>query len=292
MQAIWQNAGFARLTDQEKVLVLYYLTCEQANRIGLYQVKFQQVASEVGFDLDVTVEVSRSAWRKGKWEYDEVRTLLWIPSWWLWFPSVSDAAFRKALADFRKVVSSDLKAKFLAHTKHLPASQAAILGQLAAGVSLKKSVVVTNTDAGSDLFGNGTAATEEPSALAYQVVMAWNKIVTPPIPQVSRITNVMRAHIYDRLREFPNLTDWKLVFGMLNESEWFRGQGTATAYRDWVGDLSWLIAKEERFRSQLDKARVYRPAASVSSRPLGCRHEPACADRPSCTERNLREMGV
>ncbi len=290
MQAIWQNAGFARLTDREKVLVLYYLTTDQANRIGLYPVAFPQVAKETGFDLDLAIETSRSAWRKGGWQYDEVRHLLFVPSWWLWFPPVSDGAFRKALADFRKVPQSDLKAAFLAQDKHLPASQKAILGQLAAGVAPSKRVVVTAAE-GSDLFGGTGAVTEEVGALAYQVVMAWNAAVTAPIPQVTKVTPKLRKAIYERLAVFSNLDDWKLVFAALNVSPWFRGEGEQAAYKDWVGDLSWLVGNDDRFGKQLDKARVQRPA-QTASRPVNCRHDPPCRSAVGCTERNLKEMGV
>lgn len=293
MKSLWQNAGFAKLGGWEKLAVLYFLSGPQANEIGLYKVSFQQMAVEFGMELDPAVNLARSVWRLGRWEFDDIARVLWIPSWWQWFPCESDAQFRKLLATVKSVPSTDLKAKFLAYERHLPESQRGLLRQAAAGISLKKRKVLSEPSASTDLFGGPVApSVDEPSALAYQIVLAWNGIVTAPIPQVSRVTNKLRDKIYARLRTFPDVSDYRAVFKMLNASPWFRGEKQdVTAYKDWVGDLAWIMHDDERFQRQLDKARVTRPDVPIM-RPPNCQHSPFCHSQGACTQRTLKDMGV
>lgn len=293
MTALWQTPGFLRLTAERKLMVLYFLNGPQANKLGLYVVSFQQLASDMGMELDAAVTMAREVWRIGRWQFDDVRRLLWIPTWWQYHPCESDSKFRKLMVEFKGIVSSDLKARFLAQEQFLPESQRTILRQVAAGVSSKKRVVMVPTTESTDLFGGSiTAAPGEPSALAHQVLIAWNTIVTAPIPQVSRLTNKLRDKIYARLCTFTNIDDYRAVFKMLNASPWFRGErGDVVAYKDWVGDLAWIMYDDDRFQKQLDKARTIRPDVPVTRLPT-CRHAPACHSQAVCTSKTLKEMGV
>lgn len=293
MKSLWQNAGFVKLGVQEKLAVLYFLAGPQANEIGLYKVSFQQMSTDLGIEIDPAVNLARSVWRLGRWEFDDIARVLWIPSWWQWFPCESDGKFRKLLAGVKAVPSTDLKARFLAHGVHLPEVQRGLLRQAEAGVSLKKRAVVSASSGSTDLFGGPVAASaDEPSALAYQIVLAWNSIVTAPIPQVSRLTHKLRDKIYARLRTFTDVSDYRAVFQMLAVSPWFRGEKQdVTAYKDWVGDLAWIMHDDERFQRQLDKARVVRPDVPIS-RPANCQHAPFCHSVAACTQRTLKDMGV
>jgi len=132
-----------------------------------------------------------------------------------------------------------------------------------------------------DLFG---AEVVEAKGQIDAVVELWNRMALAPVPKVQRVMAGLRKKIAARMKTFPAVETFNLVFRYVNQSAWHRGEDPKS--NGWVVTLTWVVANDERFQRLVEKAVASRPERHV---PAGCRHRPPCTDPVACTSRLLKE---
>lgn len=146
---------------------------------------------------------------------------------------------------------------------------------------------------GKEGNGKGTEGTRTPSAA--DVVTLWNQLVTPPIPQVTKLTADRTAKINARLKEFPDLASWRTVITWLNRQDWCRACGTGE-HPNWTASLDWLVKNDGQIARYLERASTAMPPAVARTPRVGptvpgwsqCRsHTPPCTSAAECRQRNL-----
>ena len=95
------------------------------------------------------------------------------------------------------------------------------------------------------------------------IVALWNAIVTPPIPQVQKLTSDRRTKIAARLQTFPDLETWRTVIRWLNAQPWCRASGTGT-HGNWTATLDWLTKSDGNLQRQLEQAQTGAAPVSIA----------------------------
>lgn len=68
--SLWIEMEEAQLSDRAKLLLLYLITCEHRNMIGLYRLPFAYAASDLGWEVEEVSEGVRELTEKGFVAYD------------------------------------------------------------------------------------------------------------------------------------------------------------------------------------------------------------------------------
>lgn len=119
---------------------------------------------------------------------------------------------------------------------------------------------------------------------AQDVVRLWNQLVTPPIPQVTKLTADRRSKIDARLKTYPDLATWRTVIAWLNGQEWCRAPGTGD-HPNWTATLDWLCRNDGTLARYVERAATPVPTVPRQPRvgpdarwsPSECWHTPQCA---------------
>lgn len=131
---------------------------------------------------------------------------------------------------------------------------------------------------------NLTLSSQTPSA--QELVNLWNQLVTPPIPQVTKLTADRRTKFNARLKELPDLARWRTVIVWINRQEWCRAPGTGE-HPHWTASLDWLCKSEGQLQRYIERAAT--DMQRTQPRVAGCRHTPPCTDAVACTARQNAE---
>jgi hypothetical protein len=132
-----------------------------------------------------------------------------------------------------------------------------------------------------------TSQTSAPTAA--DIVDLWNRLVTPPIPQVTKLTPGRAAKINARLKAYRDLALWQTVITWISQQEWCRASGVGD-HPNWTATLDWLCKSDDQIqkyieRAQMDTQRL--PPRAV--RVPGCRHTPPCTDAAAHTTRDMAD---
>jgi len=132
-----------------------------------------------------------------------------------------------------------------------------------------------------DLFG---AEVTEAKCQIDEIVCLWNRMALPPVPKVQRVMGSLRKKISARLKAFPAVETFRLVFQFLNNSPWHRGEDPKST--GWVVTLAWVVKSDEIFQRLAEKAVASRPERTTVP---GCRHRIPCSNPVECTRILLTE---
>ena len=117
---LWTDRKFLRLTDAERVFMLYALTGPQMTRIGLCKFSLATAAEDLTLDVDDARTRLQTVCETFQWTYDQAARVLWIPHWWHWNPPTLPNNFKGWLSDLQDVPDSPLVLDFIANEADLP----------------------------------------------------------------------------------------------------------------------------------------------------------------------------
>lgn len=299
---LWRSPGFQQLADLERTVALYLLTGPQTNRIGLYPVSMAHMTEDLQRPKPVLLASVAKVLDATTWPMCE-RKVLFIPTWWFWFPPENERVFRKALADFPAVTQSVLRERFLNYRRFLPEAWHHILDAVAAGVPAAKKARIIDGPTDDELKASATGGLFEDvgakriaadqNVLQQQIVALWNETVDthapgriPKVKQLNRPALVKK--IGERWKTFPRLDLFKQAFVEAATSPWCRGESQSGSYVGWVIDLPWLVHSDTRMQRFVDRAGM-RAQDGGTYRVANCRHTPPCKTPIECTSRLLME---
>lgn len=121
---------------------------------------------------------------------------------------------------------------------------------------------------------------------ALDIVSLWNQLVTPPIPQVTKLTTDRKAKIDARLKTVPDLASWRTAISWANGQDWMRAPGTGQ-HPNWTVTLDWLCKNDGNLIRCVERAHAERPADAPHADMNG--HFPHCNNTRDCRDRYLRE---
>jgi len=123
---LWRHPAFLKLTDTQKILMLYVLTGPQTNRLGLYRLYTPQAIDDLKCCRSVRMSVVRTleknlacVCRVFGWSFDAPARVLYIPSWFTWNPPANVNALKGSLKDLNELPASRLLDLFAANTQTL-----------------------------------------------------------------------------------------------------------------------------------------------------------------------------
>lgn len=109
---IWSDEDFVRMGHLEKLIVIYCLTSNQTNRIGIFRFSMAMAAE----DLDTLPLTFQEGFGKVcqtlNWEYDSASRTLYIPNWWRYNEPDNANWMVSCLDDLHDVPRSYLLDKF------------------------------------------------------------------------------------------------------------------------------------------------------------------------------------
>jgi hypothetical protein len=79
---IWSDERFSLLSDAEKVLAMYILTCPQCNRIGLFRFSLALAAEDLGVPPVRMSERFAKVCDTFRWKWDAGAKVIYLPTWW------------------------------------------------------------------------------------------------------------------------------------------------------------------------------------------------------------------
>lgn len=286
---IWRHPKFKRLSDFDRVMTLYCLDGPQTNRIGLFFLSMPALAEDLQRPLVEAVDGLQRLIALSQWQYHPATHVLWIPTWWSWYPPSGAVKFRQALEDVNTVPLSPLTAQFFQHRRFVPEAWHHVLDGLAQGVPSRSRVVKVKTDKPptSDLLGDvPTGSSVSVRQAVDEVIALWNATVTGRLPKVTRGSAGLRQKIEGRLRAFPAIDLWRRIFESMTTSDWCQGAMAEGPYAGWTADLGYLVRSDDRFQSWVDRVAA-QPKAEQRAGIPNCRHRPACQTQVECTRKML-----
>ncbi len=143
----------------------------------------------------------------------------------------------------------------------------------------------------------GTGAGSTPDVLTPAFILElWNASVSLPI-RPGRMTDLRERELLDRIKETPNINDWREAIAIIADSEFCNGENE----RGWVANFrTWFCIRPNAIPNALGGTydthygrQELEQAAAVRSR-LGwgryCQHEPTCEDSTACLTRIARRL--
>ena len=115
---IWKDEKFAQLTDSEKIVYFYCITC-QANRIGLFNFSPALAAEDLRLDLGTFLKRFDNVCQTFQWGYDSVSRVLYIPTWWKYNQPENKNVIIGNLKDLEALPKTHLITVFCDNTKYL-----------------------------------------------------------------------------------------------------------------------------------------------------------------------------
>lgn len=101
---VWTNPKFRRMSDEDRLLALYLMTCPHANTAGYYRVTVPDVADGL---RRADVAAVRASFllvvSTFEWHYDTDAAVLWVPTWFKYNPPRVLSQLRSAIAEARAV---------------------------------------------------------------------------------------------------------------------------------------------------------------------------------------------
>ena len=95
------------------------------------------------------------------------------------------------------------------------------------------------------------------------LVTLWNnaRVFGPPgampgtrvPPKVQRVTQGLMKKIRTRLKLFPKVEEWSVLFDWINRQAWCRGDGDGR-HADWTASLQWIVGSDEVMSKHMDSA--------------------------------------
>lgn len=132
---IWADERFAKLSNEEKLIALYCLTCQQCNRIGFFRFSLAAAAD----DLNTSTHTFGIRFRKVcdtlNWQFDDGAKVLYFPTWWKYNAPDNEKHMAGCLEDLHDLPATPLLSTFYANTKYLKPEPAKRIADVSAYVS-------------------------------------------------------------------------------------------------------------------------------------------------------------
>ncbi len=123
---VWVDEKFRSLTTDDKLLAIYCLTSQQANRIGVYVFSFGMAAEHLGYPPDTLRIGMARVCDTLRWAFDEENSVLYIPQWWRYNGALGPKTIRGHLCDLEDLPNSPLIPVFFANREHLTAAESTV----------------------------------------------------------------------------------------------------------------------------------------------------------------------
>jgi hypothetical protein len=116
---IWGDERFVSMSEEEKLVALYCLTCPQGNRIGFFRFSIPAAAEDIGTSPVTLAKRFGNVCRTLKWTFDERSKVLYFPTWWKYNAPDNPNGIASCLEDLHDVPATQLLASFCGNTKYL-----------------------------------------------------------------------------------------------------------------------------------------------------------------------------
>lgn len=120
---------------------------------------------------------------------------------------------------------------------------------------------------------------------ADDIVSLWNRLVSTPIPQVTKLTADRRSKIESRLKTYPDEATWQSVIAWVNTQDWCRAPGRGD-HPNWTASIDWLCKNDgaiakclERAAAEKANGRRQTDQPNRSSAPVSTEYTPAVLRR-------------
>lgn len=117
---LWSDRDFGSLCTEGKLVALYILCGDQANRVGFYSLSFGLASERTGIDPDTFRIRFAKVCKTMKWRFDEAAKVVLIPNWWRWNPPENPKVLIGNLKDLLELPKTKLFKDFANNTAHLP----------------------------------------------------------------------------------------------------------------------------------------------------------------------------
>lgn len=110
------------------------------------------------------------------------------------------------------------------------------------------------------------------------IIRLWNNWVhqgKSPLPRVTKLTTNRESRLRTRIKEYPKLKDWRVIFDKILDSTFLQGGKNK---KGWMVDLDWIIHNDERIVKILegrydDDRTSWAEEKEADNRPKQSQHE-------------------
>jgi hypothetical protein len=118
---IWSDEKFCALKSAEdKLIVLYCLTCPQCNRAGIFRFSPALASEDLHWSIDSYLKRFANVVSRMKWRWDEGSRVLYFPTWWRYNEPENQNHLKGCLTDLDDLPQTSLLQDFANNTTHLP----------------------------------------------------------------------------------------------------------------------------------------------------------------------------
>lgn len=260
------------MSDLERTVAMLLRDGPHVNEIGLYPQSLSAICNVLQRPIeDVAPAVTRVC-DVAQWQFDG--TLVWLPRWWAWNVPSTEKKLATALKVLKHLPPSPLIGEFLLNVQDVPAL---LRGPFDRYQWNGDRLVVREAVVEPGLT---------PSVIVQQVMDAWNRIVTEPIPQ-ARLSPGNARSIKARWKSYDKIGLWETAIRGLNSQDWCRGAIQGGQFSGFVASIRTLVKSDDAFERFLEHGRQLQ---KVTARVVnGCPHHPGCTDAKVCSRRQVSE---
>lgn len=100
---IWNDEGFRSLSTLEKLAAMHCLTCDQANRVGIFVYSLALAAEDLNTSTHSYAKAFGKACKILGWSYHESTRVAYLPKWWLYNKPENPKHLKGCLKDLHDV---------------------------------------------------------------------------------------------------------------------------------------------------------------------------------------------
>jgi len=240
---IWDDDKFRGLSKDGKLLFLNMLINKNGNVIGFFVLRRGYAMEDIKLNQTELDKALHEIIKQGMVIYDETNALFLIKNYLKYTPIYADGQLKSATKVLKKLPKSELLNDFKELLERpeiqnegknadlIPIISEVI--EVAHGVPARQ--VGIPGDQGQKVSPS-PLKTEQPKMNIEGLVETWNHLCVPILPQVMSIPKTRETTIRARLKERPDLEEWKGIFTKIVTSPTLCGE-TQSGWRatfDWV----------------------------------------------------------
>ncbi len=115
----WTDEKFSTLTDSEKLLLLYVMTCQQCNRVGIFRFSTALAAEDLNTSAKCISDRFAKVCDTFRWKWDANAKVVYIPTWWKYNHPENPKHLIGCLEDLDDLPATKLADEFAANTSYL-----------------------------------------------------------------------------------------------------------------------------------------------------------------------------